>query len=722
MTDRLSWGNGTLTVELEWSAGSAPRIASVASGGVRLEMPAGLPLVDVLTVCHGHSLANDRLVHTVIGHESRYAGHEERSTATGRELSLRMRHAGTGLEIELLLQLPDGLAVLRSSVTVVNRGDDDLVLRSIPSLALYLGGDASSSIRDWDVHHALSDWLGEGRWITEPLNGVRFPRLEQHLTNHNPRGEFSVTSTGTWSTGKHLPVAAVGSGRLGAAWAWQIEHNGAWRWEIDGRWIGLDEVAVILSGPNDLDHQWTQTLHPGDAFCTVPVAIALASDFTAAIAQLTAYRRGARRDHPDNAAMPVIFNDYMNTLNGDPTTERLLPLIDAAAAVGAEVFCIDAGWYDDSGEWWDTVGEWTPSTTRFPGGLGEVIDRIRAAGMVPGLWLEPEVIGVNSPMAARLPDEAFLQRGGKRVVEHHRYHLDLRHPAARAHLDEVVDRLVHDFGIGFFKLDYNINPGPGTDLDADSVGAGLLAHNRAHLAWLEGVLDRHPELVLENCGSGAMRADFAMLSLLQMQSTSDQQDFLKYPPIAAAAPASILPEQTASWAYPQPEMTDEEAAFCLATGLLGRFYVSGHLGRMERGRLELVADAVAVAKSLRGDLLASTPFWPLGVPTWDAPWTALGLAVDGGALLTVWNRDPAAGAIELELDRFAGSDLTVTTIFPRSLPEWSTHWDAETGRLRVAGPADEAGARVLRLQAVGRTAPGVPSPTATHSATRTQWR
>ncbi|CAL8976687.1 hypothetical protein TESS_TESS_01150 [Tessaracoccus sp. O5.2] len=37
----------------------------------------------------------------------------------------------------------------------------------------------------------------------------------------------------------------------------------------------------------------------------------------------------------------------MNTLGGDPTTEKLLPLIDAAAGVGAEVFVVDAGWYDD---------------------------------------------------------------------------------------------------------------------------------------------------------------------------------------------------------------------------------------------------------------------------------------------------------------------------------------------------------------------------------------
>ncbi len=38
-----------------------------------------------------------------------------------------------------------------------------------------------------------------------------------------------------------------------------------------------------------------------------------------------------------------------------------------------------------------------------------------------GLWLEPEVIGVHSPVAATLPSEAFLQRHGRRVREHDRY-------------------------------------------------------------------------------------------------------------------------------------------------------------------------------------------------------------------------------------------------------------------------------------------------------------
>ncbi len=204
----------------------------------------------------------------------------------------------------------------------------------------------------------------------------------------------------------------------------------------------------------------------------------------------------------------------MNCLMGDPTTDKLLPLIDAAAAAGAEHSLIDAGWYDDGdGGWWTSVGAWEPAASRFPGekGIHEVLDHVRRRGMVPGLWLEPEVIGVHSPMAKSLPDEAFLRRDGARVTETGRHHLDLRHPAARAHLEQVVDRLVDEWGVGYLKLDHNIDPGSGTSAHpGETPGDGLLGHNRAHLDRLDGVLDRHPHLVVENCASGGMRWDDAM--------------------------------------------------------------------------------------------------------------------------------------------------------------------------------------------------------------------
>jgi alpha-galactosidase len=310
--------------------------------------------------------------------------------------------------------------------------------------------------------------------------------------------------------------------------------------------------------------------------------------------------------------------------------------------------------------------------------------------MIPGLWLEPEVVGVNSPVAGQLPAEAFFQRDGRLVIEHGRYHLDLRHPAAVKHLDEVVDFLVGDLGIGYLKCDYNICVGPGTDAGNLAPGAGLLAANRAHLDWLDGALDRHPGLVIENCSSGGMRTDYALLARLQLQSTSDQQDFLRYPPIAAAAPAAMTPEQAAIWAYPQPDFTDDEIAFTLCGALLGRVHLSGHLDQMSRQQRDLVAEGVRVYKSIRAQWPEAVPFWPLGLPRWDDSWIALGLRVPSASYVTVWHRGLLTGNADpaetlLPIPHLRGQAVTARILYPAAAGAGLT-WDAEAGALVVSLP------------------------------------
>jgi len=692
---RIRWGSAALTIEIALPADAAPYLVAVGRYDLQLQMPPGLPLVDVLTVAHGHTPASDRLVHTDLGAGLRYHRHETRQPQTG-QLQLTVELVGAdGLLVELQLQVFDAIGVLRATSVVRNAGTSgDIVLRAVPSFATYLGSPTSpgDGINQWRLQEADSDWLGENRWTDHPLRGPRLPNLLDRTERHNARGEHKRVSTGTWSTGRALPMGLLVHDS-GAAWGWQIEHNGAWRWEV-----GEDTADgyFALSGPTDEDHQWTVVLHPGDHFQTVPVAIALAPSPEQAVAELTRYRRRTRRPHPDNLQMPVVFNDYMNTLMGAPTTEQLLPLIEAASRVGAEVFCVDAGWYAD-GYWWDSVGEWIASTERFPAGLEQVVDAIRAAGMTPGLWLEPEVIGIRSPLADRLPTAAFLQRHGQRIVEHDRYILDLRHPAAIEHLDTVVDGLIQRYGVGYFKFDYNVDPATGTDRDSDSVGAGLLEHNRAHLAWLDALLDRHPSLILENCGSGAMRADYAMLSRLQLQSTSDQEDYRRYPPIAAAAPMSILPEQAASWAYPQAHMTAEEVSFCLVTGLAGRLYLSGYLNRMSSEQCAMVAAAVRVAKATREHLRDSVPLWPLGLPSWDDAAVALGLQRDQSILMTVWDRAGRGDPIELHLPQLQGRDVEAETVFPTTLPAWQHDWNPDTATLTLLPAQTGLGARQLRI-------------------------
>jgi len=386
----------------------------------------------------------------------------------------------------------------------------------------------------------------------------------------------------------------------------------------------------------------------------------------------------------------------MNTLMGDPTTAKLLPLIEAAASAGAEVFCVDAGWYDDGGAWWDSVGEWQPSQTRFPHGIEEVLGHIRAHGMVAGLWLEPEVVGVRSPIATALPDEAFFRRDGVRVVETGRYQLDLRHPAARAHLDAVVDRLVGEWGVGYLKLDHNIDAGSGTSGHPSEVAAaGALGHHRAHLDWLDGVLDRHPHLVLEDCASGGMRADQALLSRMQLLSTSDQQNLLHYAPIAAAAPTVVTPEQGAVWAYPQPGDTLDEVAFTLANALLGRIHLSGQLVDLSPEARALVHEAVAVYRDLRADLPDALPLWPLGLPAWDDPWVALALRTPTTTYLTAWRRPGADPTTTLHLPHLLAPPAVVTPIFPADTRA-TTAWNPGTAELTLTLPAAPS-AVLLRL-------------------------
>ncbi len=658
---------------LRWTTPELSLTFALDDGPVRLtvgETPSQA-LVEVTAVGSGNVLSSSRHVDTVLGGRLRYVRHDD----TGTTLRIVQEDAESGLRVTSVFEAGAGV---RAWTEAELAGPGTLQLTFLSSLVVGL-----ASV-DVELYTAETSWMAESRWSAQRLRSGALADIVRDQHRHVARSRTAVTSIDSWSSGERLPVGVlVGSG---SALGWQIEHNGPWHYEIgESRYGGY----LLLSGPTDQEHQWSVDLTAGNPFTTVPVSLVAATDRDSAFAALTRQRRAVRQLRPIDSRMPVVFNDYMNTLLGDPTTEKLLPLIDAAADVGADYFCIDAGWYAE-GDWWNTVGTWQPSTTRFPNGLGEVIERIHARGMVPGLWLEPEVIGTRSPIALELPDDAFLTRGRARVTQSGRYLLDLRSPAALKHLDDTVDRLVADFGVGFFKFDNNTTTGPGTDKGGTSLGQGLLEHNRALLDWLDGLQERHPDLLIENCASGAMRMDYAMLSRLHLQSTSDQEHPLLYAPITAAAPAAVLPEQAGHWAYPISGSTREEFVFALVNGIPGRLYLSGHLNRMNTAELDLVRSALAAHREILTDLDTLVPSWPLGLPQWDDEWIALSLNSPTASYLTVWHRTAGPSTITLPVPH-----TSVVPQFPTDLDGWTI--TPTDGGLTVTTTVPEPSARVLRL-------------------------
>ena len=624
---------------------------------------------------------------TLPGSRMIYTGHRDTRNTTGRRLEIDTFDEKTGLQSTMIYQFFDNLPIVRCHSTVTNQGRESMGLEIVSSLVCPQLAGFSEDVSLLLPHNS---WQQELQWRESSLN-----QLGSHYFVHNTSSgkRIQIRSIGSWSSGEYAPLACVRNKTKGTMTFWQIEHNGSWNWEIlehGCKW------HLVVTGPNDTDHHWYKVLQPGETFESVPAAIGMVTgceDET--FSALNQYRRRIRRKNKDNENLPIIFNDYMNCLLADPTTEKELPIIDAAAALGCEYYCMDAGWYTDEEDWFPTIGEWIPSETRFPNGLKEVTDYIRSKGMVPGLWLEIEFVGSKCALVQKVDKNWFFQKHGKIADFRGRYQLDFRNSEVRAYTRGVIDRLIRDFGIGYFKVDYNCNCYAGTEVDSDSLGDGLLEHNRAYLQWLDDIIEAYPDLVLENCSSGGMRMDYAMLSRHTIASSSDQESYLKFPSIVANSPTGMTPEQSAVWSYPLAEADREEIVFNCVSSTLCRIHQSGNTATLPESHKALIREQYALYKSIRQQIPSALPFWPFGLASDGDDWIALGLDFGSCRRIALWHLD-GENTCALPLPSLQGKEITARIAFPAQDTDCSLRWDKETGLLHVAFPRNRM-ARLLEI-------------------------
>ncbi len=620
----------------------------------------------------------------------RYVSHGIERNALGQLLTLSVK-APNGLAADYFMQTYEGLCVARCWTTLTNASGADMGIEYVSSFMYEgVGKDRTSAGYDHlEFHIPHNGWCNEAQWQrcdAVDLGLSHMPSVGYSLPDKG-NSRFHYGSADSWSSSEYLPMGIVRDPESGEAFFFQIEHSGAWEIEYgmaDGR-----NLYVCLLGPNN-ESFWWKNLKPGQRFTTVPAAFgACVGGIDEAVGQLTRYRRLIRRPNEDDERLYVVFNDYMNCLFGDPTEEKEKQIIDRAAALGCEYYCLDCGWYD-SGIWWDRVGEWRESPERFPNGLKSVYDYAHSKGLRMGMWLEIEVMGTECDLPKKLPDDWFICTHGKRRVENKRYLLDFRNPEVRKYCSDVVDRLIADYGCEYFKIDYNCTTGPGSDLNSDSLGDAMLEHCRALYDWIRGVYERHPDLVIENCGSGAQRMDYGMLALHSLQSTSDQTDYVNNAYIAANVASAVTPEQAGMWVYPYVD-DREHVIFNVVNGILLRPYVSGIVWSMSEASMAIFKEGISTYKAIRGDLKRMVPFFPLGFGRVNDKQLAYGVKGEGKAYLSVF----AIGTdtVKIPLDSL-GAVKSVKAIYPQSQ---DCEYALEGGALKVRMPSDTC-ARLFEIE------------------------
>ena len=142
----------------------------------------------------------------------------------------------------------------------------------------------------------------------------------------------------------------------------------------------------------------------------------------------------------------------------------------------------------------------------------------------------------------------------------------------------AVDRRFKTEGIRFIKNDYNQNVGIGIDGACGEASPEELKRNQAaFMALIDRVCKAFPDLVVENCSSGCMRADHASETHFYMQSVSDQEYYERMPSVVQGLFACMPPERVGIWGYPYPnENLYQVVGFCLNKAIEQQFTVNYH--------------------------------------------------------------------------------------------------------------------------------------------------
>ena len=340
------------------------------------------------------------------------------------------------------------------------------------------------------------------------------------------------------------------------------------------------------------------TLVPGAAYATPWVYGSWGRGLDEMSARFHRYLR-SRAQHPASPR-PVVLNTW-EAVYFEQGLGALVALADRAADVGVERFVLDDGWFRHRRDDHAGLGDWYVDEVVWPDGLGPLVEHVRSAGMQFGLWVEPEMINVDSDLARKHPD--WILATGNRLPPEARFQqvLDLANPAAYDHILERLDSLVREYAIDYLKWDHN----------RDLVEAGSTSHGRpgvhdqtlAVYRLIDELKARHPRLEIESCSSGGARADLGILERTDRIWASDCIDALERQQIQRWTGLLLPPELIGAHVGSPVSHSTGRAhtlTFRAGTALFGHLGVEWDLRMASPSDLAELTGWIALYKATRG--------------------------------------------------------------------------------------------------------------------------
>ncbi len=360
-------------------------------------------------------------------------------------------------------------------------------------------------------------------WLAAPV--LPAPQQSDEMIDFAGRwiGEFQVNRT-PWSAGiryrenrtgrtghEHFPGLIVpcrgATNTQGEAYAF---HYG---------WSGGHKMIAEELPDGRRQIQWGHAARmetaPATRFETAPLYITYSGSGLNGCA--TAFQRHLRDrivtwPKPD-APRPVHYNCW-EAVYFDHKIPVLQDIANRAAALGAERFVLDDGWFGQRDDDTRSLSDWTVDARKYPDGLHPLIDHVHGLGMTVGLWFEPEMINEDSDIHRARPD--WVLGSEYQTLGRQQKALNMALPEVREYLYDRMSAILGEYEIDYIKWDHNrVLPMP----DA--------SQTRGSYTLIDRLRADFPKVEIESCASGGGRIDFGILKRTQRVWLSDSNDALE---------------------------------------------------------------------------------------------------------------------------------------------------------------------------------------------------
>lgn len=475
---------------------------------------------------------------------------------------------------------------LRCSTVIENRGKESITLDHastfcISGLTPFEEGPADDCLK---LHRFSSFWSCEGRHECQSIEELNMEVSWSRWATKTVK----IGQNGTMPVRGYFPVMALEDTKRNVTWAASLAWTGSWTMELFRQ---KDDLALAGGLAGFEEGHWRKTLAPGESITLPEAALTAVTGGVdeACEALLDVQKADLKIVGEAEQTLNPMYNEYCDTW-GAPTEKTIEAELEAIKDLGLSYFVIDAGWYGQTDNWGECTGDWDIRKSTFPKGLKPVTEKIRKAGMIPGLWFEAEVASNKSTVFKTRP-ELFANENGKPIIETNRAFLNLTRADAQEYLKTHVIDLLRENDFGYVKIDYNNTYGLGFD-GFESLGEAQRQGILGTHAFFDRMHAEIPDLVVENCSSGGHRLEASMMRRSAMASFSDAHECPEIPLIAADLHRLILPRQSQIWSVFRQKDSIKRIAWSLSATLLGRMCISGEVAKLNEEQMQTVRDGI----------------------------------------------------------------------------------------------------------------------------------